>query len=266
MALIYENLSYEIRKAIFYVHNHTGYGFDEDAYHQGLIYHFNRIGLPFKSKYRKPIIHRSKIVATFEFDFLVYDKIILELKAVHSDFLPDHYRQIIEYLKLWQKRLGLLVNFGFELAKIKRVPFTEKNKDINEQYKHFANKLSDSEKKDLAEIRDAILEIFQQHGLGYCEKVYYELLKAEFDYREIPWDINCEVSITLDGEYLKDFSIPFFVLKNKYVVGLKSIYDDISSYDIARMISYLRKLNLKLGFFLNFGKQQLQIRGIYANR
>ena len=62
-------------------------------------------------------------------------------------------------------------------------------------------------------------------------------------YREIPWDINCEVSITLDGEYLKDFSIPFFVVKNKYVVGLKSIYDDICSYDIARMISYLRKLN-----------------------
>lgn len=265
MILIYEDLTYKIRKSIFYVHNHIGFGFDEDSYHQGLKDHFSRIGLPYISKHRETLIHRDKKVITFEYDFLVFDLIILELKAVHTRFLPDHFRQIIEYLKFWNKNLGLLINFGFEKAKIERVPFTEKYKKINEQYKYIKNRLSAVETAEITNIRNVILEIYQIHGLGYGENIYYGLINAELEYREISCKIEHDISIFLDGVYLKNFKMPFMLVNKKYIIGIKSLHDDISSYDIARITSYLRKLKLHVGLFLNFGKQQLQIRGVYTN-
>ena len=264
MTLIYKDLTYEIRKAIFYVHNHIGYGFDEDVYHQGLKSHFKKLGIPFQSKHRETLVHREKAIATFEYDFLVTNLVILELKAIQSNFHPDHQRQILEYLKFWNKNLGLLINFGFELVKIKRFPFEEKERKIDENYDHFKNVLDSQQRKEIATIRDAVLDCYKIHGLGYGDRVYNEIIKVEFDHRNIEWKTDIEIPIYLDELFIKNYKLPFLLVNGKYVVGIKALEDHISSYDVARTISYLRKLKLNLGLFLNFGRHALQINGIFT--
>ena len=69
MELLYKDLTYEIRKAIFYVHNHIGFGFDEETYHQGLASHFSEIGLPFESKKREVLSYRNRHIATLRVRF-----------------------------------------------------------------------------------------------------------------------------------------------------------------------------------------------------
>ena len=266
MALVYGDLTYQIRKAIFYVHNHIGYGFNEEIYHQGLKCYFEKNGILYKSKQRESLFHHAKNVATFEYDFLIENLIILELKVIQANFPPDHLRQILEYLKFWNKRLGLLINFGFERANIQRAIYSGKVNKLSENYDYFKNRLADEDRKELAFLRKAILDMFEIHGLGYGDKIYYELLKVELSCKNINWKIDTEVPIFLDETFIKNFQIPFLMVYDKFLIGVKALGDEISSYDIARTMTYLRKLKMKFGLFLNFGKTELQIRGVFNKK
>ena len=66
--------------------------------------------------------HRLK--KTFEADFLIFDNIILEIKAQEGG-LDKHYKQVLNYLKASKREVALLVNFGEESLKYKRIVFTK---------------------------------------------------------------------------------------------------------------------------------------------
>ena len=125
---IYEDLTHKLIGCFFNTHNGLGVGYDEKAYHKALERHFQKMGVEYQSKERKAIIHRNCKVREYEADFVVFKKIILELKTLQSKFLQANYVQIISELKLWNLRLGLLVNFGLQKVEIERIPFTEKEK------------------------------------------------------------------------------------------------------------------------------------------
>jgi len=108
--------------------------------------------------------------------------------------------------------------------------------------------------------------VFEIHGLGYGERIYYELLKVELSCKNMNWKIDTEVPIFLDETFIKDFQIPFITINDKFLIGVKALGDEISSYDIARTMTYLRKLKMRFGLFLNFGKEELQIRGVYNKK
>ncbi len=116
-------ISYLIRKAIFNVYNGLGAGLLESAYHKVLVYELEDLGLEVRSEVLLPVIYNEKVFdCNYKIDILVEDKVILELKSVKS--LEDvHYKQILTYLKLSNKKLGILVNFNSAniLDNIKRV-------------------------------------------------------------------------------------------------------------------------------------------------
>lgn len=126
MKLLHEDLTYQIRSCIYEVRKEIGTGFDEETYHQGLLLSFSRHSLPFASKEKRSLLHRERIIRNFVCDYVLFDKIILSLKCVPCDFLQAHYVQLFSELKLWQKDLGLIVNFGLPELCIERYAFTEK--------------------------------------------------------------------------------------------------------------------------------------------
>jgi len=157
MALRHKELTEVIIGCIFEVHNGIGIGLDEELYHQSLLDCLLKKGIPAISKARKYLEHRGAEIRKFELDLLVFEKIILALKSVECDFLQNHYVQIISELKLWQKDLGLLVNFGRLKIKTERIPFDEKEKKIIEDYSEIKGKIGESLRQLLARVRDAIL-------------------------------------------------------------------------------------------------------------
>ncbi|MDQ0065384.1 GxxExxY protein [Chryseobacterium lathyri] len=116
-------ISYIVRKCIFNVYNKLGPGLLEIVYQKILIYELLENGLDVKSEVAIPIIYDGKeFDFSFRIDILVEDKVILELKSVKN--LDDiHFKQLTTYLKLSNKRLGLLINFNTTniLDGIKRV-------------------------------------------------------------------------------------------------------------------------------------------------
>ena len=109
---IYAEECYAIRGAIFEVYREIGNAFKEEVYQQCLEREFASRGIPFDSKRELRIYYKGEpIEKTYVPDFICYDKIIVEIKAVET-LTREHRSQIMNYLKLTETRLGLLVNFG----------------------------------------------------------------------------------------------------------------------------------------------------------
>lgn len=116
-------ISYLIRGAIFKVYNKLGPGLFESVYESALFYELNKLDLKVARQIEITIPYEEIILdVAFKIDLLVEDKVIIELKSV-EDLAPIHYKQITNYLKLTDKKLGILVNFNTTsiLDDIKRI-------------------------------------------------------------------------------------------------------------------------------------------------
>lgn len=107
----------------FKVHTALGPGMLESAYEACLMYELKKNGLNVKSQVMLPIIYDgNRIDAGYRIDIMVENELIVELKAVER-IIPVHTAQLLSYLKLSDKNLGLLINFNVSrlMDGIKRV-------------------------------------------------------------------------------------------------------------------------------------------------
>jgi GxxExxY protein len=262
MALKHEELTKVILECIFEAHNEVGVGLDEESYHQVLLDCFLRKGVPAISKERKHLVHRDVSVRRFELDLLVYEKIILALKSLPCVFLQNHYVQIISELKLWQKDLGLLVNFGRLKTEIERIPFDEKEKKVIEDYSEVKGKIEKSARESLAGVRDAVLFVHETHGLGYGMAVYRDLLRAEFNHQKIVHDSCAPLHVKYRDKLLRSFKVKALRVADQLLCRITAIQDQITLFDVKRMRTYLQYSGIPIGLLINFGKSNLEIKAI----
>jgi GxxExxY protein len=102
------------------VHRELGNGFLEAVYHEALAIEFDKRDIPYESEKVFNIIYSGvELKSTYVADFVCYDKIVLEIKAL-SALSNVHVSQVLNYLKASGMQIGLLVNFGEASLKYKR--------------------------------------------------------------------------------------------------------------------------------------------------
>lgn len=103
------------------VHNNLGAGFLEIVYKDALEYEFKKANIPFERE-KEYIVNYKGITLPHKFyaDFIVFDKIILEVKAV-SGIADEFIAQAINYLKVSQNKLAIIANFGELKLNYKRI-------------------------------------------------------------------------------------------------------------------------------------------------
>ncbi len=105
-------ISFEIRGAIYNVYNELGPGLLESVYEAALMYELRKKGLEPRQQVEIPVYYDNKKLGVgFRMDILVNDKVIIEIKSV-ANLIDVHHLQVLTYLKLSDKRLGILVNFN----------------------------------------------------------------------------------------------------------------------------------------------------------
>lgn len=105
-------LSGKILDACIEVHKQLGPGLLESVYEICLCKELLNHNIHFQRQVYLPVMYKNEqLDADFRIDILVEDEILIELKAVEI-LLPVHHAQILTYLKLYNKRLGLLINFN----------------------------------------------------------------------------------------------------------------------------------------------------------
>ena len=119
--IIYKEECFDIQGAVFDVYREMGCGFLESVYQECLEKEFTKRNIPFEAQQKLNIYYKKeKLNQFYKPDFICYDKIIIELKAV-KEIIPEHKAQILNYLKASGIKLGLLINFGnYPKATIKR--------------------------------------------------------------------------------------------------------------------------------------------------
>ena len=110
---MHENeLSYSIRGAAFKVHAALGPGLLESSYEAALACELEELGFQTRTQVGLPLVYKSiRLDIGYRIDLLVNEKVIVEIKSVEA--LNDvHRKQLLTYLKLSGKKLGLLINFN----------------------------------------------------------------------------------------------------------------------------------------------------------
>lgn len=120
--LIYEDLTYSIRGALFEVYKEKGCGFLEDVYQECLEIELEMQGIAYEAQYPLKMDYKGRsLQKKYIPDFVCFGKIIVEIKAV-KELADAHRAQIHNYLRATGFRLGLLVNFGhYPQIQIERV-------------------------------------------------------------------------------------------------------------------------------------------------
>lgn len=105
------------------VHRNLGPGLLESAYEECLCYELVQKGLQYERQVSLPVVYKGvKLDCGYKMDVIVENTVIIELKAVER-ILPIHEAQLLPYLKLYNKKLGLLINFHVPILKngLKRI-------------------------------------------------------------------------------------------------------------------------------------------------
>ena len=105
-------ITYKTRGAIFAVFNELGPGLLESVYEAALTYELNTLGLKVRNQVPVPVVYKEvKLDIGFRLDLIVEEQVIIEIKSVEI-MHNVHKKQLLTYLRLSNKKLGILVNFN----------------------------------------------------------------------------------------------------------------------------------------------------------
>ena len=117
---LYDDLTYKIIGVSYTVYNELGFGHREKVLQRAHEIEYKKIGLSFKKECHVDIIYDGKIIAKYYMDFVIENKVVVELKLANQFYTKD-IKQVLSYLKTNNLRLGLLIIFNKEGVRIKRI-------------------------------------------------------------------------------------------------------------------------------------------------
>ena len=118
---LFKNEGYKIIGAGYEVHNVLGAGFLEAVYQEALELEFQIRNIPYQREVKLDIYYKGNLLKKYyEADFICFDSIIVELKAL-SSLASEHEAQLLNYLKATEFKVGYLINFGEKSLKYKRM-------------------------------------------------------------------------------------------------------------------------------------------------
>jgi GxxExxY protein len=119
--LLFKEECYTVIELCIRIHNRLGKGFKEVVYKDAMEIEFKKASILYEREKKFRIEYEGvNLSHTFDADFLVFDSIILEVKA-SSQFHPDNFKQTLNYLKASQVKPGILINFGEGKLNFKRI-------------------------------------------------------------------------------------------------------------------------------------------------
>lgn len=119
MNMEHEELTHRIIGCAYQVYNQLGFGFLESVYKKAMILELVKNDLRAEEEKHLKVYYDDQVVGDFYADLFIEDEIIVELKSVQN-IIKEHEVQLVNYLNVLKKEVGLLINFGPSGVEIKR--------------------------------------------------------------------------------------------------------------------------------------------------
>lgn len=258
---LYEELTYKIIGCAYDSFERLGVGFDEVRYHKVFHECLQREALNARYKVPFKLYYRNKIIANFEIDEIVDDKVIVEIKCIQTDFIPENYAQLMTYLKTSKLRLGLLINFGLHKVYLKRIIFDEQRKSDLEEWDN--NYFRDTSVQHVIEsVVGSVRRVDKEIGVAYHEKIYKSALALEFRENSIPYNDIVYIETHHNNIQFRPFKTDYWLIHDSLLFGVLAAQGRPRTYDLYRMRSYLKKLKITHGLIACWTTRNLQLYGI----
>ncbi len=261
MGLIYEEETKVLRQCLFEVQNEVGLGRREEAYHRACKSWLEKHGVPFRSKPPCELKLGGELAHVLYPDFVCWDSICLELKALPRKLVPSEFVQLFDYLKCRGDQLGLLANLGLDRVHVERIVFERQNFELHEDWNSWSDHIADDERKIGIRIRKALQAAYAEHTTGYGEEVAQKLIEFALRQQSLRIASAPTAKAWFDGNIVDESPIDCLVVEEKLVLVLTALFDD-NQFNISRGLSFMKALNLQWGVAANFGKKCAQFNGL----
>lgn len=233
-------------------HTALGPGLVEEFYHQEFSARLSAAGIGHESKPRRDLMYRGFLADTFEPDMVFPGRLIPELKALRGGFDPEHFTQILGYLKFHGIPAGMLFDFGKESLMFKRVAFTP----VEAAFPAVEIPSFVTGRELAATLLRLLQEIHAAHGLGYRETTCQGLLRAALQAERIPFSGHPTSPIGRWGVA----QLRCLVVDNACAVSVTALGEEVSAADRAALQTCLRWLDLPWGLAVHFGRRAVDMR------
>ncbi|MDF7825005.1 GxxExxY protein [Pontiellaceae bacterium B12227] len=251
--IVYPVRTFSIVGAAVDVHNSLGPGWHERDYLQAMVTALEERDLDVISEDEKDLVHRKKIIEHFEVDLVVDDLIILQLSHSKESFLPLQITQNRNCQKRWDVRLGILLNFGQEQLRYKKVPaYILKTK---------VEPMGEWDQLPVmirGIIQKAIEAILAEVGHGYDESIFKKLLVAELFHLGFPADAARLNPDSADARF-DVREVGAIAVRNDLLLLISS---NASATDLCYLNTYMKRAARPYGILVNLEKSKIQLRGV----
>ena len=262
--IIEKELSYVVTGCLFDVHNEIGPGVREECYQKPVELRLAKAGVPFISKprTRRELTFCGQSADVFEPDFIVADRLALELKALPDGLPFACVRQTYNYLKFWKCELGLLVNFADVNADIQRIVFHETAAVPVEDFEAVRGRMSPEVRAAMLVVREAALTVHQEFGLGYSANTYRRLMEIALRHRGCECQANLVAEPSFDERRLPSSPISPLQINKSVLVQIEAIQDGVTARAVRTMQTHLGLMAASAGMIASFGQHQFELRGV----
>ena len=264
MGLVYEENTKVLRRCLFDVQNEVGLGRHEEEYHQGCKLSFEETGIPFASKPPHPLLLDGEVAYVLYPDFVAWDSITVELKAVPRSFSQSEFVQIFDYLKCRGDRLGLLVNMGLDRVHVERVAYDPPDSTLEEDWEYWSGEIQGRDREVGVIARDALRAVFEAHGAGYGDEVLQHLITFALKRRHLRIAVAPVAKAYFHSVEVGESPLDCLVVEGRILLAFTALFDN-NQFNINRGLSFLRALGLTWGIAANFGKNHAQFTALHSS-
>lgn len=261
MALIYEDRTKLLKGMFFEVQNEVGLGRKEEAYHQACVMWLKSAGIPFVSKAPHRLMLGDHEAYALHPDFVLWDCITVELKALPRLLTAGDMVQLYDYLKCRGDRVGFLVNMGLDRVMDERVVYDAPTTKLVEDWQHWTGVIDGHERKLGADIREALGFLYQSHGTGYGLEVLERLVIGAIARQGLSVLTRPVSKAYFRRVEVDESPLDCLIVENQFVIVYTALFDNVQ-FSINRGLSYLRALGLEWGVAVDFGKHEARITGL----
>ncbi len=261
MRLLHEQNTRTLIRGFFEVHNEVGLGRHEEAYQRAYELWIEENGLPVLSKPAVPLYVAGREAIILYPDFVAWNDICVELKALPRHIGPSEELQLFDYLRACGIHLGIIVNFGLDRVHFERRVYSPPATCFTADWSHWSNRIDGDDREIGCAIRDALTLLFNTHQTGYSQMVTEKLFLASIEAFGLNVVIRPVARAFYRHHLIHESELDCFLIENRFVVTLTAHFDN-NEYCKSLGLSHLKTLGLPWGIATNFGINELQVTAL----
>ncbi len=263
--LLHADKTKKLIRGFFEVQNEVGLGRAEEAYQRAYEMWAGEHEIPLLSKPKVPLTLRDHEVLALYPDFVAWNEICIELKALPRTLGPSEELQLFDYLRARENRLGLLVNMGLDRAHFERRIFDRPQTFIDANWSSWDGAIHGVDREIGVKVRAALQLVYDTHRTGYSLAVTEKLVLAALRMNQLQVSVRHVASAIFRQQVIHESALDCFVIENRIVLTLTSQFAN-NEFSKSLGYSYMKALGLPWCVAANLGLANLQVTALSNRR